>query len=610
MKIYARAALAPERRAADEAALLLEGGWAEATVGQRWSLDAAIDARRQWIDEEAAELAERLSGGREGGAAAATVAYLNVLPLRYYLVKLLRVVAFFDEVRRPSRGERLELHVELGRDEDYADLLAAVARRYGARLFVVRHERDRSAVGREARQPGNAWWRRWAGAAVCRAGASEVANAADEARVVLCGNARLLDGVCGELVRRDLPVAWLYERFAVGTWRRWRGRGVGQMVCNSSLGRSHRFADGYTGGARGCRGVDLTGPVSRWLDAVAARWGGVQARMLEQIHAHFERWRPTHLVLDEDATPLARAAVAVGREMGVRSLVVQHGACGVRFGFAPLAADGICCWGPASRAQLLAWGVPAERIHVTGKPAESGPTALWRRRRRPGRGAWPRVLMFATVPPRDERPDATIFHLTGETYAAMLRMTLGTLREYGKVRLIVKLHPRGAVDGTLKRVLREFGEVDVRLARRGSVDEWLAGVDCVLSCASSAGIEAAARGVPVIQLLPAGSGDVLGAAELGLLGTARSGEELAGLLGEALGTGGVVRRSLEISGGVDGNSGPAAARRIVDVLLGLGAGGTLEQMQDEEEEGRPGNEGAGCGGGVGRRTKTSAAGST
>ncbi|MEX2558900.1 MAG: hypothetical protein WD403_03250, partial [Pirellulales bacterium] len=66
---------------------------------------------------------------------------------------------------------------------------------------------------------------------------------------------------------------------------------------------------------------------------------------------------------------MKRAAIAFARSHGIKSVVVQHGAPCVRFGFAPLHADMFCAWGESSRRQLEAWQVPPERIVVTGASA-------------------------------------------------------------------------------------------------------------------------------------------------------------------------------------------------------------------------------------------------
>jgi hypothetical protein len=175
----------------------------------------------------------------------------------------------------------------------------------------------------------------------------------------------------------------------------------------------------------------------------------------EQIDAHFRRVRPDTILLDEDATPLARAAVAVGRHFGAASLVVQHGAPCCRFGFAPLAADRILVWGRSSRRQLIRWGVSPEQIRITGSPRHDRLWAMFRgaRRHAARTGSLPRkpgtplrVLLLATMPPSDHRPDAVAFHLTSRTYGEMLRRAFSVLAGMPRIRLTVKLHPRAGDD--------------------------------------------------------------------------------------------------------------------------------------------------------------------
>lgn len=518
----------------------------------RWSLDEWIDARHAWIDDEASRLAEQ--AGRETSGEIA-LAYLNALPLRYYFVKLLRLVAAFEK-HELQAADSIELHLTRGRDEDYADAIGSLAAKYACTLRVHWHD------GKEARKhspPRNALWRRWA--AKVLAWRRPVRQNADDnrRRVILCGNPRILNPVCAELIGRGVRVWWLYDRFAVGTWRQWRRAGVGQLVCNSSQGNGHPFNEGHSSAHLASRNVNLNRPVDRWLNRLAGDVGTAQSRLLEQIDLHFAQIQPNALVVDEDATPLTRAAVVVSRRFDIESTVVQHGATCVRFGFAPLAADKICAWDAGSQRQLERWGIPRERIVVTGSSQETNLPPLRRERQR-FVAKCRRLLLLATVPPSDDRPEPATFHLTRQTHSHMLRLACAAAARIPGAQLTVKLHPRAPDPADIQQAAAAFPGLSLKIASTQTLPELLADCDCVLSCVSSSGIEAASLGLPVIQLLPLGSGDILPAADYGLVGSARTLEELETLLEQAL--------SHSFSS-IKPTTAPFAVKRIVDVCLNV-----------------------------------------
>ena len=352
---------------------------------------------------------------------------------------------------------------------------------------------------------------------------------------MLCGTPRLLDPVCDSLVRHRANVWWLYDRLAAKSWLRWRRRGVGQLVCDSDQGDDAPPPE-LALPELSFRGVELTQPVAGWLKRRLQSHGARQARLVEQIDEHFDRLCPTRLILAEDATPLSRAAVASARHHGATSFVVQHGAPVTAFGFAPLEADYLLAWGESSREQLEAWDVPAERIAVTGAAGLALPrrhlTAA--RPRKSVNGRPPRVLLLATVPPRDQRPDYVHLHLTRRSYEQMLETALDAVARWPGTRLVVKLHPRSPHDPVTRGMLRRYPDVRVGVVTGGSLRRRLRGIDVVLSCMSSAGIEAAALGVPVIQLLPPAAGNVLPCEDWGMASTARSRNQLLHRMADVL----------------------------------------------------------------------------
>ena len=585
--VFARHDLVDATLGSHDQALLLEGSWPSDTESNlRGSLDDAIDARFEWVDEEACRLAavanelSLQSGGEEDLFHAITPAWLGVLGLRYYLVKLIRVVVYFTQVNPPRNSDNLQLVAVREHDEDYAECLEEICRLAGA-TFRVKWISRRQSPARSF--PPNSRWRRWA-ARVSRLFEPGV-GAAGPKRIVLCGNPRLLDPVCGELLRRDCRVWWLYDRFAVKSWLRWRTSGVGQLICESSEGRDNRFIDGAPE-FLDCRGVNLAACVRRWIARRRKSHGPRETRIVEQIDTHFRRIGPHALILDEDVTGLARAAVAIGRRQGATSFVVQHGAPCCRFGFAPPAADRILAWGHSSQKQLIGWGVLREQVICVGSPqhdplfhgsesrlclkspnsegwlghseavpqigpflgyrfalpqppqpgleAKPSPLQALRGRKRSTDGQGPRILLLGTTTPRDERPDAVGLQLTSRSYAETLRTAFAVVAGLPNSELVVKLHPRAPDDPIMHSLLAGFPTLKVELARTGPPQRWYHKVDCVLSCFSTAGVEAAAAGMPVIQLLPAGSVNLLPHDEWGLLGSARTESELRRLLLDVL----------------------------------------------------------------------------
>jgi hypothetical protein len=569
MRIFARHALVPATLAADESALVLEGDWpARERSASRWSLDRAIDARHSWIDLQASQLAERLaeepafrlpcaSQERE-----ASLAWINALPLRYFLVKLLRVVALFEDCPLEA-SEPLTLTTAAGRDDEYLRLIECIASSRAIPLHVLPVVATQVLQQAASSAPRNSSLRRLAGSvnrfgdALLDAMPAAQRNRTSSRPILLCGNPRVLDPVCQELQRRGIESHWLYDRFAFGSWLAWRRRGVRQLVCNSSQASPITMSDTLTNRWL-VRGVDLRPAIEVWLNRMAYHRAAVQQHLWRQVAAHVKRLRPRAIVLDEDATPLKRIAVAAARRHNATSLVVQHGAPRVSFGFAPLAADRFLAWGETTRQQLTGWSVPAERVTVCGS-SQPWPEASIHGNRRG-------ILLFATVPPSDARPDAVAYHLTSQTHDELIHMACAAVARRSGYELVIKLHPRTPCAKHFERIARSHAGLRFRLVREGAFTDLLSEAACVLNCGSSAGIEAASYGWPVIELLPAGSLELTHARSWGMLGAANTADQLDRLLADALESAKSGRR-LPAHGEVFAAVGRQAAARVVDAIV-------------------------------------------
>lgn len=581
MKVFARADLVPASLLPDEPALLCEGSWPQGTHGEsRYSLDDAIDARFAWVDREAARLAE-CAAEQHRTDSSSLFAWLNALALRYELVKYVRVLAFFEQCYRPHRCQSLELHLTRGRDETYAALFREVGRSYR----LARVERWHEALHREELLfPANRSWRRTIASLAQHSMHSKLNDRIDRPRVVLCGNPRVLDRVCEELLGRGALVWWLYDRFAVRSFARWRVRGVQQLVCESDLGQANLFAEPKLAARLACRGIDLGVTVERWLVERAKSHGARQTRLLAEVERQLRTIQPDAIISDEDATPLPRIAIHATREFGTKSYVVQHGAPCIRFGFSPPAADRLFVWGKSSQQQLEQWGVARERITIAGATSifPSPPREVFatgERERQANLSPIKHVLLLATVPPSDHRPDAVEYHLTTKTHRAMVEAACQAVSRLPHARLTIKLHPRTRDANCLQEILAVCPKLESRIVRGGNLARLVDSAELVLSCASSAGVEAAARGVPVIQLLPPGSVDILPNDAWGFQGTARNVAELEALMHAAL-----HGKRNEPTAPVFAASGQEAARHIADAVLSKISAKAIEQ-QDEVDAG-------------------------
>lgn len=557
MHLIARQNLARFLPADGQSRLLLEGAWCDDSndADDACSLDALIDARHDWIDAAASSLTEQcLTDECRDGRSADSFLFVNALRLRYAMVKWLRVLAW----RRlaPAKDiKHLTLHLSTSKDdEEYVTLWNSVARAEGVPLQIRRHDIGDSQPGFEL--PPNAPWRRTlASVAANRVKPPSIEDRSP--RVLFCGNPTLLGPPADELQQRRAPIAWLFDRFAVRPWLRWGVRGAAILTCDS-VPDNVSLAEYREVSPLEFDGVDLAPTVAAWRAIWSSRLAAAQQWQRRQVARHLATFRPTNVIVDEDATPLPRIVLAEARGVGAASTVIQHGACGIRFGFTPLLADRIVVNNDGSRRQLERWGVAPQRIVDAGSTRQRRFTfdvqrAVARRRKGSGRT----FLLICTTPPRDDRPDAVTYHLTSQTHEDMLMRAFIVAAEAGDATLVVRPHPRTTGDAVISQLRRRFPALKVRVSNRRERLAKLAGAaDVILSCASSAGIEIAQAGRPVIQLLPAGSGEILPADWYGLVGSARTLDELRDLL----------RRPSTSSAAKPGND---DIRQLADTLLGV-----------------------------------------
>lgn len=551
-------------------AVLLEGAWQDDSK-QRWSLDEVLTSEFAWLDDEALALVQ---AWQPCNTALAAVAHYDTLALRYFLLKLLRLAAFFQRLGELGLASVREVffHPISADDVPYAAVLEQIAQSRGWEWNC--RPAPRASCDPPLRY--QATRRMAAGANRWLDGAFDLFRFARGERgpVLLCGQPSLLDPVCEELCRRSVPVCWFWEDFAFRSWFRWRPQGVRQ--CNSHrhsrtlplkssppLQRQPKECGDHRGSRLIWRGIDLEPAVTCWARQRCRQTYRNDAALQNDVTRQFDRMRPAAILLDEEVTPLKRVLLRAAQQIATPVAVIQHGAPFVKLASVPLLAERLFVWGEASRQQYEEWGVPRERIRITGSPK----ALAARRRFVPRRERAPAtILLIATTSPRPERPEPVGLQFTRQSYRRMLQNAAAAVAALQNARLLVKLHPRERDSGFYREIFREFPGLEVEFIDRDCLHDLWPQCDAVLSCPSTGGWEAAYYGLPVVQLLPANAVGLPSAAACGMQGDAHTAEDIRRLLEKSLAAGDDIACRPER---LFAATGAEAAGRIADELTQL-----------------------------------------
>ena len=207
---------------------------------------------------------------------------------------------------------------------------------------------------------------------------------------------------------------------------------------------------------------------------------------LEFLEAH----RPSAILTEYDRHSLWSCLVLAARTLGIPSLTLVHGVIERdAFGFSPVLADHILCWGELDRAKLIDAGEASSRVTVAGCPRLSRdlPRPSLEGRRRLGIDHDGPVAMLATS------PESIRFELAEAFCRA--------LEQLPDVSGVIRLHPSEDL-ASYQAMIALHPTVSFVENGRTSVDEALAAADVVVVRASGFGSDALVKRKPVVVLSP------------------------------------------------------------------------------------------------------------
>jgi hypothetical protein len=234
-----------------------------------------------------------------------------------------------------------------------------------------------------------------------------------------------------------------------------------------------------------------------------------------------EAQKPSVILTEYDRNQLWSCLVLAARKLGIPSLTLVHGVMARdAFGFSPVLADHILCWGDLDRAKLIDAGEAPSKVTVAGCPRLNRdlPSPSLEVRRRLGLDHDGPVAMLATD------PESIRFELA-EAFCTAVAQLPGTSG-------VVRLHPSEDLT-SYQTMIARHPTISFVENERASSDEALAVADIVVVRASGFGSDALVKRRPVVVLSPdqKPTGHDLDLIELAGCPHAHDADELAAVLG-------------------------------------------------------------------------------
>ena len=303
--------------------------------------------------------------------------------------------------------------------------------------------------------------------------------------------------------------------------------------------------------------------------------------------AFFKRWLETSridgILVDEDVCPFNKALILSANLLGIPSVVIQHGAAFwiVPIALAPVSATKIAAWGTYSRELLREWGVPDEKIEITGVPrydeffssaGESEERARQEAVRELRLDPAKKIAVLATDPFHEAgRADFVGNYLTQNELAQLIKTTIAAAKHFPDLQLVLKLHPRDPFESFTRDLVRSLDpEKNITVTRLYPTQKLVRACDLLMTVCSTVAIEAILCQKPVITINLRGTRDLQPHAELGAALSARDETGLRDSMDKALHDPGVrrelSRKRLEVIPQYVHTPDKDSSRRVADLL--------------------------------------------
>jgi UDP-N-acetylglucosamine 2-epimerase len=209
------------------------------------------------------------------------------------------------------------------------------------------------------------------------------------------------------------------------------------------------------------------------------------------------------IVVAADVVEFEKTLVTVGNQKGVLSLVVQHGVTGHSVGFVPLSATKFASWGEISKNLLIEWGVPQDKIVITGAPRYdkiSRKNSFNKENiyNQLGLDSNKELIVFATQIAGGKISYANL-HLSHKEGKDLLCAMTNLMKKYPDKQLVIKLRA-AEEEGITQKIVNESYLDNIKITLNINIFELVEACDLLITPWSTVGLEAMIAGKPVITM--------------------------------------------------------------------------------------------------------------
>lgn len=210
------------------------------------------------------------------------------------------------------------------------------------------------------------------------------------------------------------------------------------------------------------------------------------------------------IVVPSDVNYETKILVTVGKRLGVKSLVLQHGMLGHPISSLPLSADKIAAYGKITKDWFLSQGVEENRIVITGSPrfdkyyTKTDPD-LKKIREKLGLEHAKKTVTLLLQHNNIPTHFANV-HLRECEFKSLCKMVVEAIEEIPWAQLLIKLHPGDGKAGLHKKIIKELSRKPILIVQHFDLFKILHVSDLVITYSSTAALEAMILGKPVVAV--------------------------------------------------------------------------------------------------------------